>query len=283
MVRHDMATHLPVIGGHAEGFGKTYRNDNWRGGPTLTFVVFLTFVVYTTWAALQGSYYYVEPYLSPFYSPVLFHAHGTYVAPETMSWFGDWPQFLKHIPLLPMSPAVLILVFPGSFRFTCYYYRKAYYRSFAGSPPGCAVGPLAGKRKYRGETALLLFQNLHRFALYFALAFIIILGKDAFESYFKDGHFGVGVGSIILTINVVLIASYTFGCHSFRHLVGGRKDCMSNCGGSTIALGSWKQASWFNARHMQFAWASLLWVMVSDVYIRLLAHGVIHDFNTWGS
>src|SRR6185369_13752141 len=105
---------------------------------------------------------------------------------------------------VPLSPAVMILIFPGAFRFTCYYYRKAYYRSFAGSPPGCAVGPLAGKRKYRGETALLLIQNLHRYALYFALAFIVILAKDAVEGFFRGGKLGIGVGSVILTINVVL-------------------------------------------------------------------------------
>ena len=109
----------------------------------------------------------------------------------------------------------------------------------------------------------------------------MILGKDAFESFFRDGHPGIGVGSVVLTLNVVLIACYTFGCHSFRHLIGGRKDCMSNCGKATIASGSFKQASWFNARHMQFAWASLIWVMVADLYVRLCSMGYIHDFNTW--
>ena len=278
-----MATHLPVIGGHAEGFGKTVRTDNWWGGPALTFAVFSTFVVYTTWAALQGDHYYHDPYLSPFYSPVLFSepnslSHGG--APSWMAWFGQWPSWLHFVPL---SPAILILVFPGSFRFTCYYYRKAYYRAFAGSPPGCAVNPLAAKKKYRGEAALLIFQNLHRYALYFALLFIVLLGKDAFESFFRGGEIGVGVGSLIMTVNVVLIACYTFGCHSLRHLIGGRKDCMSDCGKASTSLGSWKQATWFNVRHMQFAWASLLWVMITDLYIRLVSHGVIHDFNTWGS
>ena len=275
-----MATHLPVVGGHVGGFGATRRTDNWWGGPAITFFVFSLFVVYTTWAALQGNHYYRAPYLSPFYSPVLFTDQSVAgAAPAHLAWFGSWPTWWPHF--IPISPAILILVFPGSFRFTCYYYRKAYYRSFAGSPPGCAVGPLASKKKYRGETALLLFQNLHRFALYFALLFIVLLGKDAFESFFYDGQPGLGVGSIILTINVILIACYTFGCHSFRHLIGGRKDCMSNCGKSTVALGSWKQASWFNARHMQFAWASLVWVMITDLYVRLLSMGVIRDFNTW--
>ena len=117
--------------------------------------------------------------------------------------------------------------------------------------------------------------------MYAALVFIFLLGKDAVESFSRDGHLGIGVGSIILSINVLLIASYTFGCHSFRHLIGGRKDCMSDCGKSTVALGSFKKATWFNGRHMQFAWASLLWVMVADLYVRLVSLGVIHDFNTW--
>ena len=283
-----MATHLPVIGGHAEGFGKTHRTDAWKGGPLITLIVFLTFVVYTTWAALQGNHYYADPYLSPFYSPVLFTTppgmfEGT--APIHHAWLGYfpdwWPKtgFLANI--VPMSPAILILVFPGSFRFTCYYYRKAYYRSFAGSPPGCSVGPLAGKRKYRGESALLLFQNLHRFALYAALIFNFILGYDAVISFFRNGKFGVGVGSIILVINVVLIASYVFGCHSFRHLIGGRKDTMTLCGKPTLASSAYQKASWFNGRHMQFAWMSLVWVMVTDVYIRLVSMGVITDLNTW--
>src|SRR5215510_15125717 len=181
-----MATrHLPLVGGHVEGFGATARSDNWWAGPAITFVVFSTFVVYTTWSALQGTHYEVGPYLSPYYSPVLFtdpSAPGA--APISHAWFGAWPSWWPHF--LPASPAILILIFPGSFRFTCYYYRKAYYRSFAGSPPGCAVGPMT-KRKYRGETAILLFQNLHRYALYFALIFIVLLGKDAFESFFKNG------------------------------------------------------------------------------------------------
>jgi hypothetical protein len=277
-----MATHLPVIGGHAEGFGKTARSDNWWGGPALTFLVFTTFVVYTTWAALQGNHYYDEPYLSPFYSPVLFTTPEALnvagAAPVSHAWFGYFPSWWPAA--IPLSPAILILVFPGGFRFTCYYYRKAYYRSFAGSPPGCAVGPLGGKRKYRGETALLLFQNLHRYFLYFALAFIVLLGWDAIQAFSRGGKLGIGVGSVILTINVVLIAAYTFGCHSFRHLIGGRSDCMS-CGKQTMQYGAWKKATWFNARHMQFAWASLLWVMITDLYVRLVSMGVIKDLNTW--
>ena len=102
----------------------------------------------------------------------------------------------------------MILPFPGLFRFTCYYYRKAYYRAFAGSPPGCAVSP--GQRpEYHGETRLLIFQNLHRYALYIALVYVVILTYDAVLSFFKNGEFGIGVGSLVITLNTVLIASYT--------------------------------------------------------------------------
>ena len=134
--------------------------------------------------------------------------------------------------------------------------------------------------RYNGETGILIFQNIHRYALYFALLFIVFLGEDAVRAFFKNGEFGVGVGSIILTINVCLIASYTFGCHSFRHLIGGRTDCMS-CGQATMKYKTWKGASWFNARHMLFAWCSLFWVAFTDIYVRLVSMGVIKDLNTW--
>lgn len=272
------ASQPPAAGGHAGGFAATARTDSWWAGPALTVAVFASFVLYTTWAALQGTHYYADPYLSPFYSPLLYvdtAAAGS--APLHHAWFGSWPSWWPSF--LPASPAMFILVFPGAFRFTCYYYRKAYYRSVGGSPPGCGVGPLP-KFTYRGETGLFLFQNLHRFALYFALLFIPLLAYDAYLGFFKDGELGVGVGTLILVVNVVLIAGYTFGCHSLRHLVGGREDCMS-CGKATLKHGAWKKVSWFNARHMAFAWLSLFWVMFTDLYVRLVSMGVITDLNTW--
>src|SRR6187399_40728 len=232
---------LPVLGGHPQELGGTLRTDAWWVGPTITVLVFSSFIAYSTWALFQGAHYYAAPYLSPMYSPLLFIKEGVPgAAPLEHAWFGAWPAWWPNFPLFPASPALLILVFPLSFRFTCYYYRKAYYRSFAASPPGCAVSP--GKRpRYNGETTFLLVQNLHRYALYFALIFIFFLGEDAVKSYSRNGELGIGVGSIVLTINVLLIASYTFGCHSFRHLIGGRKDTMS-CGKSTPTLGAWKKA-----------------------------------------
>ena len=271
-------THLPVIGGHPQGAAATTRTDNWWTGPLATFSFLLLVILYMTWAALQGEHYYAGPYLSPLYSPVLFtKLDAAGAAPMWHAWFGQWPAWWPS--LLPASPALLILMFPGSFRFTCYYYRKAYYRSWAGSPPGCAVNPVPSG-KYEGETRMLLFQNLHRYALYFALAFLPILGWDALVAFNKDGQLGIGVGSLVLTLNFLLLGGYTMGCHSFRHLVGGHDDCMS-CGQQTFKYKRWKFSTWFNERHMNFAWVSLGWVCFTDVYVRLVSMGIITDLNTW--
>jgi hypothetical protein len=257
----------------------TCRNDSWANGPIVTFLFISTALVYMTWAAFQAEHYYVHAYLSPLYSPVIFqHAGALGAAPSWHVWVGDWPTWLPAA--LPLSPALVILPFPGSFRFTCYYYRKAYYRSFAGSPAGCWVNPAAQNKQYKGETGLMIIQNLHRYAMYFALAFLPILAYDAIVSFSKDGQLGIGVGSLVLTINFCLLASYTFGCHSFRHMVGGRFDTMAGKMGS-LNFTRWKFSTWFNERHKEAAWVSLFWVSFTDFYVRMVSMGVITDFNTW--
>ena len=150
------------------------------------------------------------------------------------------------------------------------------------SPPACSVGGLPQKG-YKGETGLFLFQNIHRFTFYIAAAYIAILYYDAYLGFFRevDGvkTFGVGVGSIILLINPTLLALYTFGCHAFRHLIGGHSDCFS-CTKARHSL--WSKATILNSRHMLWAWVSMIWVGLTDLYIRLVSTGVITDLNTWG-
>src|SRR5271156_5828622 len=181
------------------GFGSTARRDAWWREPLLVFLGFAAFIVYSTWAAFQGNHYTFGPYLSPFYSPEIF-------GDSPHAWFGPkrgwWPG------LLPFSPALLILWAPGGFRFTCYYYRGAYYKAMWADPINCSVGE--PRSTYLGERYLpLVLQNIHRYFLYLALVFIFILGRDAFDSlWFKDAsgaaHFGLAVGSLVLIINVVL-------------------------------------------------------------------------------
>jgi hypothetical protein len=234
--------------------------------PTLVFAGLSLFIVYATWAAFRGAHYWYGPYLSPFYSPELF-------GPSPHAWFGPrppgWPDWLLF------SPALLILWAPAGFRLTCYYYRGAYYKAFWADPPACAVGE--PRKSYIGESGWpLKLQNVHRYFLYVAVLFIVMLSWDALRSFWFDDGFGIGVGSLVLTVNVVLLAGYTFGCHSFRHLVGGRIDCLSKhptC--SRVYMG----CSALNRRHGLWAWMSLFSVMFADLYVRLCSMGVWHDFR----
>ena len=270
-------------------FLSTHRSDRWWIEPLWTGLGFLSFVLYTTWALWQGDHYWWSGghdgfggYLSPFYSPLIFVKEAVNGgAPIDHAWFGSWPNWWPAI--IPASPAILILAGPLSFRMTCYYYRKFYYRAYFMTPPACAVGGVPTK-KYKGETALLVFQNLHRFTLYIALVIILILSYDGVLSLFRGGKLGVGVGSIILIINPILLAGYTFGCHAFRHLTGGDQDCFTCPNGKpTIRYKIWRGVSWLNGRHMFWAWISMLWVAFADIYIRMVASGHWIDYNTWGN
>ena len=260
---------LPV---RQRSFGETSRRDQWWLKPLLILFGLSAFVVYATWAALQGEHYTYGPYLSPFYSPELW-------GKSPHAWFGELPSWWPN--WLPYSPAFLIVWAPAGFRLTCYYYRGAYYKAFWADPPNCAVGE--PRKGYIGESNWpLRIQNIHRYFLYVAVLFIFMLAYDALASFwFLDG-FGVGVGSLVLTANVVLLAGYTFGCHSMRHLVGGRLDCFSCAGNVAHERGgyrAWRCVTWFNERHMLWAWLSLFSVGFTDLYIRLCAMGIWHDLR----
>jgi hypothetical protein len=246
--------HLPVA-----RLGETIRRDAWWAGPLGTFIVLTGFIVYATFRAFEGASYEWGAYLSPFYSPFF-----------DVTW-------AKNMGLGFFTPAMLILPGPASFRFTCYYYRKAYYRAFAWDPPACAVGERSAHR-YNGETKLFIFQNLHRYAMYVAVVFLVILWKDAIEAIvaWKDGVH-VGVGTLVMILNCVLLTGYTFGCHSFRHLIGGGINSYSTAVLGGIRHSLWKRVSFLNERHMAFAWMSLFSVALTDLYIRLVATGTITD------
>ena len=267
-----MASNLVSI--TRRGFGETSRKDAWWVAPLLTFAGLGAFVVYSTWAAFQGDNYHYTGgganYLSPFYSPELFgSAH---------AWFGPKPSWIPA--WLPFSPALLILWAPGGFRFTCYYYRGAYYKSFWADPPACAVGE--PRHNYRGERKFpLILQNVHRYFLYIAIVFIFLLIHDAWKAMWFAGtdgsqHFGIGVGTIVLTANALFLGLYTFSCHSLRHLVGGAWDILSN---KPVRKAAYECVSGLNKRHMLFAWISLFVVGFSDLYVRLCSMGVWTDWR----
>jgi hypothetical protein len=240
--------------------GATRRTDAWWVPPLVTAGVLSAFVVYATWAALVNADYYADPYLSPFYSPCL----AANCEHATWDVVGEWWN---------LSPALLILPIPLGFRLTCYYYRKAYYRAFFWSPPACAVKD--APPRYTGEARFpLVLQNLHRYFFYLILPFPIILLWDGLRAFdFPDG-FGMGLGTVMLLANALLLGAYTVSCHSCRHLCGGHVDVFS---GSPGRYRLWRLVSSLNARHMPIAWVSLVAVAVTDLYVRLVATGTIDD------
>jgi hypothetical protein len=286
-----------------ERFGATSRKDAWWLPPLAVFVGLMIFIVYANIALFQGKYFeiradhanfdkpdnpVVAPYLAPFYAPLIFDAQSphAWIHEARPGWWPSW---------LPFSSAILILIFPLGFRVTCYYYRKAYYRAFWLDPPACAVGER--RKSYWGENRWpLLIQNSHRYFVYAAVVFLVLLAWDALLAFFwpVDPHvnaagrmeysyrFGVGLGTVILIVNVICLAFFTFGCNSVRHLVGGRLNCFNCAAGKYSehkrpAYYTWHFSTLFNEHHMLWAWVSLFTVGFADLYVRLCAMGIWDD------
>jgi hypothetical protein len=250
--------------GRAEISDKTLRQDNWWLAPLVTFTVFTAFVVYATWRAFSGEHYYASPYLSPFYSPCM----GAQCV-EGSADFGrpfDW---------FPYSPALIILIIPLGFRMTCYYYRKAYYRAFWLSPPACGVAE--PHTRYTGERRFpLILQNGHRWALIASALIAMVLTYDVVLAFRNADHeWGhMGLGTVVLGVNAILIWLYTLSCHSCRHLIGGRLRHFSK---HPVRYRLWTAVSRLNRDHPKYAWLSLFSVALADLYVYLLSTGAITD------
>lgn len=230
------------------------RGDAWWIVPFVTVVVYVAFIGYSMLRGLDATNYEAGPLLSPFYS-----IHFSIVG-------------------LPFSAALYNGIFPLAFRATCYYYRKSYYRAFFWNPPACAVVGRPGN--YTGETRFpMAINNLHRFAFYAAVLVVIVLWYDALRAFWHQGGFHLSLGSIWMLANVVFLSLYTFSCHSFRHLIGGNVDCYSCAAAGTTRHGWWHAISGINKKHGLWAWVSLFSVWSTDVYIRLVAAGVIRDLR----
>ena len=225
------------------------RLPNWVY-PTFVVTALSLFGLFAIWVVFFQTEGYFAPYLSPFYSPL--------------------------IRVGPIPPGVWVAWAPLAFRATCYYYRKAYFRSFFWHPRSCAVPE--PNRRYRGETAFpWVLNNFHRFAFYATVVQVAFLWFDAIIAFDFGGRFGIGLGSVLMLVNVILLSGYTFGCHAFRHLAGGELDCFSCSLAARARHQLWKGVTVLNIRHDRWAWASLFSVAATDIYVRLLLHHLVLD------
>jgi len=251
------------------------RSDGWWVEPALVVLTLVAFSVYAMWRASEADLYdglqalergarWAPLYLSPFYSPPIHE------------WF---PGFRGRFMV---SPAFFVLVFPLSFRATCYYCRRSYYRAFFWDPPACGM-PEPGmerRRAYKGETAFpFVLQNLHRYALYAILVVVAFHLKHLYDACFmQDGggarHFGIGLGTLLFLADTALLSLYVFSCHSWRHLVAGGLNRLS---AAPLRARIWQGVSTLNARHGLYFWLSLITVGLADLYVRLVASGAFLD------
>ena len=240
---------------------QTMRLDRWWLKPLGTGLFLGGITAYAMWAALQTANYAKGSYISPLYSPCVATSCGSHT---TFSFIGSWWHW---------SPALLVVIFPVGVRATCYYYRKLYYRSFWLSPPACAV--IDPHQTYSGESRFpLVLQNAHRYFWMASVVVAVILTADSVAAFGQPGGIGIGLGTLMITLNAAAFWGYVLSCHAFRHLAGGG---LRRFSGHPVRQRAWKIATALNSRHGLFALVSLPMVMLTDAYVRLLATGLISD------
>jgi hypothetical protein len=160
---------------------------------------------------ISGNALFFGNYISPFYSPKFSAIRRT---------VGLAPSRLVA-RLASIFPALLMLWAPAGFRLTCYYYRGAYYKAFWATrrpaPSASRAKLISGERSFP-----LIMQNVHRYFLYLALVFIVILTIDVWKAlWFVDPQrqeFWDRVGTIVSRNQCDSAERLYFGCHSLRHL-----------------------------------------------------------------
>ena len=243
------------------GLFATFRTDNWWIQPLIMGSILIGFGIYTIFVLMlehgtigehKGELIYYQDkgahYISPISSP----------GPKAV------PDYITELWILPVS--LLFIWAPLGFRATCYYGRRVYYRALFANPIAVAVDkPI---KSYSGENSFpFILQNAHRYFLYLAILLAILHIYHAIESFTFGDKFGIGVGSLLLTIDALFLSLYVCSCHSLRNLMGGNIDCLS-CANYIKKKGtSW--VSYLNQFHGTYFWISLISIMLADFYIRI--------------
>ena len=81
----------------------------------------------------------------------------------------------------------------------------------------------------------------------------------------------------MLFVNAALLWLYSLSCHACRHLCGGGVKQFSEV--TRSATGSGRPSPRSTPGTCCFAWMSLVFVAFTDLYVRLVASGTIHDYG----
>jgi hypothetical protein len=88
----------------------------------------------------------------------------------------------------------------------------------------------------------------------------------------------------MLLVNLIFLTGYTFGCHAFRHVVGGGANEWTSNPMSRLKFRMWRFSTSFNENHRDWALYSLFWVMLADFYIYACTDPMfgLTDLILWG-
>jgi hypothetical protein len=266
---------------NAGGFARTTRVDYWWLAPASTAIGLIIFFGYLTFRAFNATYVWFESVHqphggAPFFTPVSGYPGSV---PLDHAWFGN-----VSLVVAAVSSAVTGILRAGA--------RHCFPSHLLLLPRRVLQGGVHEATELRGGRVTFRLSRRTRaapvsesaplHALWRSLPhrLPVVGGPGAF---FKQGHFGIGVGTVVMVMNAALLTGYTFGCHSWRHLIGGQLDCFTCEQRSVASIRHVEGSTWLNERHMAFAWFCLVWVAFTDFYIYLVSSGTIRDLNTWGA
>jgi hypothetical protein len=159
-------------------------------------------------------------------------------------------------------------------------------------PQGLLPGVLAvagGLRGARATGALhrrdrfpLIFQNSHRYFFYAAAALATLNTYDAIVAFHSD----TGPGGSVRhgQHRAVRQRGDAVGLHRRLPLLPTRvrRAAYPLPTKNPVRYWLWSKISWFNGRHMQFAWITLGTLAFTDFYVWMVSSGVIHDIRFIG-
>jgi len=180
----------------------------------------------------RGQHYFFhgpagQNYLSPFYSPLFYDTPTPSFTAKTHS-FHAWSTGARPAggpPSSPSSPPCSSSGLPAGFRFTCYGFRGHYYKGLWATPQlRRRRARLPRQRLPRRNASGPCSSRTHRYFLYVIILLLLVKFYDTYEMlWFFDNpktpdpahrHFGLGLGSLVLAAEPILLTLYVGGCHS---------------------------------------------------------------------